>query len=186
MKLQTLAYTIAAAHTALLTNAKSIRGTSDADGNDHSQSQSNNISPPTLDQNDDNKNRKLIGPHHNSAPAGPYRVFAEDMDLELRELEGPEPHYYYDTQGEDNSSLEHDVDNAMLDRFSGLQSQQQEEENEIDPETRIINGYATNKNNGKFHCSLHDRIGHFCGGSFISSDFILSAAVSYLIVWFDC
>jgi len=175
MKLQTLAYTIAAAHTALLSNAKSIRGTSttsvvehveaDADGNDHSQS--NNISPSALEQNDDNgKNRMLIGPHH-SAPAGPYRVFAEDMDLELRELEGPD-----EPQGEDNSFR----DNAMLDRLAGLQSQQQEEENEINPETRIINGYEASKNNGKFHCSLHDRIGHFCGASMISPDMVLSAA----------
>eukprot|EP01083_Nonionella_stella_P180470 643702_1 len=44
------------------------------------------------------------------------------------------------------------------------------------PDERIIGGSQATPNANKFVVSLQDHIGHFCGGSLVAKDVVLSAA----------
>lgn len=58
-----------------------------------------------------------------------------------------------------------------------LQQQQEEEEGRpANPDSRIIGGSESTKNKNKFAASLQDDFGHFCGGSLIARDVVLTAA----------
>jgi trypsin len=83
-----------------------------------------------------------------------YRMFPDGVEPELR-------HLYYDEQ------LPQDKDASA---FSPSR------ESEVTRDPRIIGGSQAQSGKFKYSVSLQDSIGHFCGGSLISSDVVLTAA----------
>ncbi|KAL7542236.1 hypothetical protein ACHAXR_011608 [Thalassiosira sp. AJA248-18] len=153
MKLQTLAYTILATQS-ILANGKSIRGGSaintDKFGSEGYDSGSGS-------------DRDLQGDDGHQV-RGSYRMFKEgvETDSEIRRMD---------------DTVQEVQDNAMMNRLQGLQEDSQGADNQVGPNSRIIGGnIVSNSNKFQYHVSLQDRIGHFCGGSLIAPDCILSAA----------
>jgi trypsin len=118
-------------------------------------------------------------------------MFHEGVEPELRRMD---EHQEEDNDEEESSSSQEEdsavqpqedelQDSSLMSRLQGLQQQdnaQQDDSSENDsrirPEPRIIGGRPANTGNYHFHVSLEDRIGHFCGGTLISPDIVLTAA----------
>jgi len=100
--------------------------------------------------------RSLRGERH-----GPYRMFHGGVDPGIHDDDVP---------GEDAGEDEYDP--AVWGEYDGAGV------DELSPEdgSRIIGGYSAGTTRFKYIVSMKDRIGHFCGGSLIAPDVVLTAA----------
>ncbi len=183
MKLQTIIYA-AIATSSVGATAKSIRG-----GNTNinvDDENANTVNPSNIDeltrsnvdgpdgdgnhqhqrqQQQQQKKRDLHARH------SPYRMFADGVDPTFRDAQEGEPSEY-----SSKSSSEPSTSNGILSRFDNLFGGDSRQESEVDPDTRIIGGSQASNGQFPYSVSMQDYIGHFCGGSLIAPNLVLTAA----------
>jgi len=84
------------------------------------------------------------------------------------------PHRIFPKKLNEGQSLEELVDSQLTEL--GAQPEQEEPAKQLEKQTRIIGGSESTKGRYSYAVALADRGGHFCGGTMIASDVVLSAA----------
>lgn len=158
MKLQSsLVYTILASENIiLLAAAKNIRGSAtsiDVDVVDESQA-----SEAIQNVNSDIGERDLYIKRRT-----PYRIFAEEVEPQIDSERQRDDQHQQSNHQSDGHKFPQDLLNYYQD------------ENDMDV-NRIIGGNEAQQGRYGYHVSLQDYIGHFCGGTLISRDVVLTAA----------
>jgi len=165
--LQTLTYIILATQSILVT-AKTLRGTDnsfiiqDDEKNDHHQRQ--------LYQEQELPWVKYINPakrdpHRELLAERAYRMFTAGA--------------ISDTDDVKSQSITHHVNSAIEEgAIEGVEEDNlfEQEVNQLKKDPRIIGGSNAGSSEFPWAVSMQDRIGHFCGGSLIASNIVLTAA----------
>lgn len=153
MKLQSIAYAIAASQSILSASAGSVRGS--VSKKDNVVGEEPHQQQPEVEDNAElNQERELEDQYQEpDLEEDPYRIFPQGIEPEFRTREGDRdrsrPSLFFDGEGE---------------------------ENEVDRTNRIIGGTFVADGDCPWCCSMQDKIGHFCGGSLISPNMVLTAA----------
>lgn len=78
-----------------------------------------------------------------------------------------------------SQSITHHVNSAIEEAIEGVEEDnlfEQEVSNQLKKDPRIIGGSNAGSSEFPWAVSMQDRIGHFCGGSLIASNIVLTAA----------
>ena len=162
---QTLTYIILVATQSILVAAKTLRGTDnsfiiqDNEKNDHHQRQ--------LYQEQELPWVKYINPakrdpHRELLAGRAYRMFTAGA--------------ISDTDDVKSQSITHHVNSAIDESSIEEDNLFEQEVNQLKKDPRIIGGSNAGSSEFPWAVSMQDRIGHFCGGSLIASNIVLTAA----------
>ena len=181
MKLQTIAKTILLSQSAIIISAKTLRGNSNSNGGDTVTSrqliEEEQHVPALYQERRDPHADALVRTHReltNPTSKSPhYRVFSEGAISDDFEVEAA-----LDELHSKNSILP-----ALVTADYGGPSDENnmfppppKTTNQLDKDPRIIGGTSAGSNEYPFSVSMQDNIGHFCGGSLIAPNLVLTAA----------
>jgi len=161
--LQTLTYIILVTQSILVT-AKTLRGTDNSfiihDENDHHQRQ--------LYQEQELPWVKYINPakrdpHRELLAGRAYRMFTAGANTD--DIKSQSIVHHVNSAIEEATAIETEEDNLF-----------EQEVNQLKKDPRIIGGSNAGSSEFPWAVSMQDRIGHFCGGSLIASNIVLTAA----------
>lgn len=164
MLVQTLTYIILATQS-ILVAAKTLRGTDNSfiiqDENDHQRQLYQEQELPWVKY----INPAKRDPHRELLAERAYRMFTAGA--------------ISDTDDIKSQSITHHVNSAIEEAVEGVEEDnlfEQEVQNQLKKDPRIIGGSNAGSSEFPWAVSMQDRIGHFCGGSLIASNIVLTAA----------
>ena len=162
---QTLTYIILVATQSILVTAKTLRGTDnsfiiqDDEKNDHQRQLHQEQELPWVKY----INPAKRDPHRELLASRAYRMFTAGA--------------ISDTDDVKSQSIVHHVNSAIEEASIEEEDNLFEQEvNQIKKDPRIIGGSNAGSSEFPWAVSMQDRIGHFCGGSLIASNIVLTAA----------
>ena len=160
---QTLTYIILATQSILVT-AKTLRGTDNSfiiqDENDHQRQLYQEQELPWVKY----INPAKRDPHRELLAGRAYRMFTAGA-ISSDDIK--------------SQSITHHVNSAIEEAIEGVEEDnlfEQEVSNQLKKDPRIIGGSNAGSSEFPWAVSMQDRIGHFCGGSLIASNIVLTAA----------
>ena len=159
---QTLTYIIILATRSILVVAKTLRGTDNSIieyENDHQRQLYQEQELPWVKY----INPAKRDPHRELLAGRAYRMFTAGAipSDDIKE-----------------QSITHHVNSAIEEAIEGVEEDNlfEQEVNQLKKDPRIIGGSNAGSSEFPWAVSMQDRIGHFCGGSLIASNIVLTAA----------
>ena len=148
MKIQNIVCVIAASQSILSAAAGSVRGSVSKNNNDSVDQKIEDHSDQEREQEQQEEQERDLRDEDN-----PYRVFPQGIEPEFRTREG-----------------DRDRSRPLFEPAGG------EYDGDVDNVNRIIGGQLASSNECLWCVSMQDNLGHFCGGSLIAPNMVLTAA----------
>ena len=184
MKLQTIAKTILLSQSVIIISAKTLRGgnsNSNSNGDDTVTSrqliEEQQHVPALYQERRDPHADVLVRTHREltmpTSKSPHYRVFSEGAISDDFEVEAALDELHSNSIMPALVTADYD---GPSDENNNMFPPPPKTTNQLDKDPRIIGGTSAGSNEYPFSVSMQDNIGHFCGGSLIAPNLVLTAA----------